>query len=157
MAHNFNTLEGTEVINLLDETQGSHAVSVRDLMRPYKALIFYFSQRISDDAPIIDILENGLNAPIAISRLNVGIYRLTSTEFIIDKVHINFTTNWNGIGSTVIPLWDESAIIGYMQIYCNQSPNTIGIECFSTSFIRKDWFDLVGETVMCFPEIRIYL
>lgn len=123
--------------------------------RPYKSYVFLLDQA-GTDVPVPAELENSLTDPPVFSRSGVGRYLITSTDFVIGKVHISGMTDWNGNGSTVIPIWDESAIIGYIEIYCNQTTNLIGFESFDATFTRVDLSTLIGVTKFCFPDIKVY-
>ena len=62
MADNINTIEGTEVINVNDGVQGSHAVTledVKDYVIPYKVYTALLTQT-GTNAPVATVLENTL-------------------------------------------------------------------------------------------------
>ncbi|HMT68801.1 MAG TPA: hypothetical protein PKD16_01495, partial [Saprospiraceae bacterium] len=130
-------------------------VSWKSDCKPYKIYTALLSQT-GTNAPVATVLENDLYNPVTITRLFAGSYTIDCIDFIVGKVHISGATDWNGSGSTVIPLWDESQIIGYLEIYCNQSSGKIGFEVFNAAFTRIDWSVLMGASNLNFPEIKVY-
>lgn len=152
-------LDGTEIINFTSTTdnQNSGYTTVNDMVKikPYKSYVALLTQT-GANAPVATALENDLYNPVTITRLFAGSYTIDCIDFIVGKVHISGATDWNGSGSTVIPLWDESQIIGYLEIYCNQSSGKIGFEVFNAAFTRIDWSVLMGVSNLNFPEIKVY-
>lgn len=93
MAHNFNTIEGTEVFNVNDAVQGSHAVTledVRDYVSPYKVYTALLTQS-GTSAPTAVVLENTLGFEVIWGRESAGKY--SAGGFTQDKTTVFFTRN----------------------------------------------------------------
>lgn len=90
MAHNFNTIEGTEVILVNDDIQGSHQITIDDIKnyinggkRIYKALLL----QDGADNPYSIVLENTLGYNIEFKYDNVGSY--TSSSIVENELNLN--------------------------------------------------------------------
>ena len=84
------TIEGTEVINVNDPIQGSHAITLNDLInkvRPYKVYTALLSQSGTNN-PVATVLENTTGLTITWTRTGGGEYNanFSSPILILGKV-----------------------------------------------------------------------
>ena len=140
------TIEGTEVMNVNDPIQGSHAITLNDLInkvRPYKVYTALLNQS-GTNAPVATVLENTTGLTITWSRFQVGVYR-GQLSALQDETKVWFLTSWaSGAGDAtqiLYSLYNGNVNNNYLQI--------------GTSDYNQTLYDADTEFPMLI-ELRIY-
>lgn len=122
---------------------------------PYNSYVSLIVQS-GTSVPIVEELQNNISTPVTIERYGAGGYRFVSDSFVLGKVYISGFSDFAGDGNAAITLFDESAIIGYLQISVNQAEGRVNFDTWDATFTRVDFSDILGTSKLCFPEIRVY-
>ena len=115
-------------------------------------------QSSSTSSPIPTVFESTLSGVVVWTRSNAGSYLGTLMgEFLDNRVHIAPFGDFSGNGNVLLPLFDynTNTICGYYTFYW-RNEDEVGFLTFDSSFQPADLFDLIGETDLSLPEIRVY-
>lgn len=136
------------------------AKSIKNKKQPLvmKKYIANVRQSSSTAAPVPTVFESTLSGAVAWTRSSVGDYRGNLTgEFLDNRVYIPPFGDFSGKGNVLLPLfdYDTNTICGYYTFYW-RNEDEIGFLTKDINFQPADLFDLIGETDLSLPEIRVY-
>jgi hypothetical protein len=122
----------------------------------YKVYTAWLEQTAAVNDPTPTVLESTVTGTVVWTRFAAGRYLGTlAGQFPPTKTIFSNLFNYNGGGTTFLPISDDTLIIGYYSINENEDGNTIYLQTFNAAFVRTDIFDIVGTSRLA-VDCKIY-
>jgi hypothetical protein len=117
---------------------------------PYQSYVVLFNQ-IGTSDPSITMLENTLGQNVTWTRIGVGVYHGTfDVPIPRTKIFMDNGTDYNGNGTLIIPISDNSSIIGYYMFHQdgNDNVNRMQIRVYNSAFVSTEYSTLLDTTLI---------